>query len=307
MTTRFDRLNMSALAPPNALENWSFDGILAARFQKFLDYWSAERAKNPALPLYDVTKLRGNPGAWHQLADTFREGLVRQRINEAVLATSLAFAVKDDLDAVVANYNVARQTGETDDSLRLRGQLAWETLTIGGSYGGYEYWARTAAPADLADVRVYGNEIAGVAREEVCLVLLGAVGNGVVSQVIIDRVLAMFPRAARKVNDRVTARQANLNLYEIDATLILPTGVSGQAVRDAQYARALAYAASRQMIGAPVTFPTLMGALGDDDAHLIVDVEMREPFTSASLAQIGGGPFDAPICTGVKLDWRAAA
>ncbi|MBG0809848.1 baseplate J/gp47 family protein [Methylosinus sp. H3A] len=312
MSARFDRVDLSAIAAPAALEAWSFDAILDARFQKFLEYWQAERVKNPSLPLYDVTALVGNPGAWHQRVDTFREGLLRQRVNEAVLATSLAFAEETDLDVVAANYGCVRASGESDTSLRLRAQLAWEALSRGGSYGGYEFDARSAAPADIADVAIYGHEVDGVARGEVRIVVLGVNSSGVTPEAVLKLVRnRVSPRNVRKVNDYVNVVAATIAPYEIDATIVVPHGADGDTVRDAQFVRAKAYAESRRKIGAPVTFGGVMAAIGHDDAGVVVDVEMRAPWAGAqnlsSVPAIGGGPLQAPVCTGVKLYWRTAA
>lgn len=311
MSARFDRVDLSAIAAPAALENWSFDAILDARFQAYLAIWAQERAQNPNLPLYDVTKLVSNPGAWHQRVDTLREGLLRQRVNEAVLATSLAFAEDTDLDVVAANYGCVRAAGESDGSLRLRAQLAWEALSRGGSYGGYEYDARSAAPADIADVAVYGHEVDGVDRGEVRIVVLCVNSDGATSEAVLRLVRnRVSPRNLRKVNDNVNVVAATIAPYEIDATIVVPHGADGAAVKDAQYLRAKAYAASRRMIGAPVTFGGVMAAIGHDDAGVVIDVEMRKPWSGAqnlsSVPAIGGGAFEAPICTGVKLYWRAA-
>jgi phage-related baseplate assembly protein len=306
MSARYDRVNLAALARPTALQTWSFEAILDARMADLVARFVA------AGVAYDVGDLEVDPAKILQEVDAFREGLLRQRVNEAVLATSLAFAAGADLDVVAANYGCVRASGESDDSLRLRAQLAWEALSRGGSYGGYEYDARSAAPADVADVAVYGHEVEGVARGEVRIVVLGVNSSGVTA----DRVLRLVrdrisPRDLRKVNDLVTVVAATIAPYEIDATIVVPHGADGGAVRTAQYVRALAYAESRRKIGAPVTFGGVMAAIGHDDAGVVVDVEMRQPWTGAAdlsaVPPIGGGPFQAPVCTGVKLDWRVAA
>lgn len=306
MSARFDRVDLSALARPAALQTWSFEAILDARMQDLIARFTA------AGVTYDVGPLEIDPAKILQEVDAYREGLVRQRVNDAVLATSLAFATGADLDVVAANYGCTRAAGESDASLRLRAQLAWEALARGGSYGGYEYDARSAAPADIADVAVYGHEVAGVDRGEVRIVVLGVNASGMtparVLQLVRDRV---SPRDVRKVNDAVNVVGATIVPYQIDATIVVPHGADGNVVRDAQYVRALAYAESRRRIGAPVTFGGVMGAIGHDDAGVVVDVEMRAPWSGAqnlsSVPAIGGGPMQAPVCTGVKLYWRAAA
>ena len=172
---RFDMVDLSAVARPDALELWSFDAILAARMNTLLGYWDEARAKDPSLPVFNVSALETDPIKILQRVDAFREGLVRQRVNEAVVSTFLLFAQGADLDARAAEYNTIRAIGETDASLRLRALLAWENLSIGGSFGGYEYQARSVAPSDILDCAVYGHDDApGVDRGEVRIVLLGA-------------------------------------------------------------------------------------------------------------------------------------
>lgn len=306
MSARFDRIDLAAVPPPAALQAWSYEAILDARMQDLVARFTGAGVS------YDVGALETDPAKILQEVDAYRESLVRQRINEAVLATSLAFAVKADLDVRAADYGCVRAAGESDASLRLRAQLAWEALSRGGSYGGYEYDARSAAPADIADVAVYGHEVAGVAAGEVRIVVLGAGRTGVTTPQVLTAVRnRVSPRDVRKVNDNINVVAADVVTYEIDVTLVLPRGADGKTVRDAQYVRSLAYAASRQRIGAPVTFGGVMGAIGHDDANVIVDVEMRKPWSGSqnigNVPAIAGGPFQAPVCKGIRIDWRIAA
>lgn len=308
---RFDWINLSAIASPAALEAWSFDAIFAARKQSFVQYWAAEVAKNPALATYNVDRLFSNPLAWSQLVDTLREGLVRQRVNDAVLATMLLFAVKADLDARAAEYRTYRAPGESDDSLRLRAMLAWENLSIGGSYGGYEYQARSAAPADILDVAVYGHEVAGVAEGEVRVVVLAQGALGVTSPQLLRTVRAQWPRWMRKVNDNINVVAATIVPYHIDATLVIPHGVDPATVTTAQQTAGAAYASARKIIGGSVTLGGIMGAIGHADPNVLINVEMRAPFSGAidpaAAPIIGGGPFDVPVCTAFRLNYRVAS
>jgi len=314
-TRRFDPVDMSAVPAPAALEEWTFDGILDARFGKFLDIWAQAVAADPTLPLYDVTKLRGNPVGFLQRADALREGLVRQRVNEAVQATFLLFAIGADLDARAAEYNTIRAPGETDASLRLRALLAWENLSIGGSFGGYEYQARSVAPADILDVAVYGHDDApGIQKGEVRIVALGAGGRGVTPPSLLARINQRFNghdrRSVVKVNDRVTVMAANVPAYPIDATLVLPRGADPAVVLKSQRESAWKYAAYQHRIGGFVTPAGVLDAVGSDNPRLVLDVRMRAPFAGqidlSNPPVIGGGPFDAPVCSGVSLDYEVA-
>lgn len=311
---RFDVVDIAAVATPAALEAWTFDAILDARFSTFLTYWAQAVAADPTLPMYDVTKLRGNPVGFTQRVDAFREGLLRQRVNEAVLATFLLFAVGADLDARAAEYNTFRAPGESDASLRLRALLAWENLSIGGSYGGYEYQARSVAPSEILDCAVFGHEAPGVPKGEVRIVVLGAGGRGVASPTLLAKVDQRFNgpdrRSVVKVNDKVVVVAANVPSYAIDATLVIPRGADPQVVLDAQRASAAQYAAYRHRIGGFVDAPGILDAIGSDNPRVVQSVKLRAPFTGpvdlSNPPKIGGGPYDAPYCSSISLDWEFA-
>ncbi|CAA0111597.1 Uncharacterised protein [BD1-7 clade bacterium] len=99
---------------------------------------------------------------------SYREMLLRQRVNEGAFATMLAYANGKDLDNVVARYGVKRETldpgdptatppidptYESDPSLRRRGQLAYEALSTAGPEGAYEFHALSAS-AQVKDVDI---------------------------------------------------------------------------------------------------------------------------------------------------------
>lgn len=313
MTDRYPdgALDLSLLPRPASIEAISFDAVLDARMADLVARFTA------AGVTYDVDMLESDPGKILQEVDAFREVLVRQRIDDAIDATSLAYAVGTDLDVRAADFDTRRAAGEIDPSLRRRAQLAYENLSKGGSYGGYEYQARAVSPVEIADCVVYGHEVDAVPKGEVRIALLGVNGSGVASDDLIGRVAVRFAgRGDRKVNDRVNVVSADIAGYAIDATLVLRRGAQPRPdpapVRDAQYVQVLAYAASRRAIGAIVTYPGLAAALGGgQSASYIADVEIHSPFAGvepiASVPPIGGGPFEAPVCTGVTLDYRVEA
>lgn len=293
--SRFSTIDMSKLPRPTTYRS-THEGILAAR----MDYLVAKlRAAGVA---YDVGALEADPAKILQEADAYRELLNLQAIDDAVMQRSLAYASGDNLDVVAADYGTVRAEGESDSSLRARAQLAWEALSRGGSYGGYEYEARTAAPLELSDVAVYGHEVEGVALGEVRIVCLGANASGAPSAAVLQRVRDRFPRAARKVNDLLNVVAATSATYTIDATLTLRAGADAPAVVAAQVARLDAYCLARRAIAESVTLGGVVAALGHDDAGVVVDVDLRAP-----LARVGGGPFEAPVCVGRRVVWEIAA
>ncbi|MGD0564546.1 MAG: baseplate J/gp47 family protein [Roseiarcus sp.] len=290
----FATIDLSALPQPAAVQTWTFAGIVQARLADFTS------RMNAAGIAYDTSALESEPAVMLQETGAYREGLVYQRVNEAVLATSLAWSQGTDLDVVAATFQTIRAPGELDPSLRRRAQLAWEALSQGGSYGGYRYKALSAAPVDLADVAVYGGEVAGVAPGQVMIVCLGVAANGVPAPASLAAVRARFPRANRKVNDQVVVRAVNPALYSVDATIILNPGPDAATVVAAQTSALNAFAAARRAIGASVTPGNIESVLGYSAPALVYDVVVRSP-----AATVGGDPFSAPILSGARVVWQA--
>ena len=296
MTGTFDNVDLSKLPPPAALDAWTMAGIVDARLADFSARWRAAQALDLTLPDYDVATLESDPSRMLQETGGYREGLVRQRINDAVLATSLAYAENADLDVRAADFGVLRQLGELDASLRRRAQLAWENLSLGGSYGGYTYRALSVAPSEIADVMVYGHEVAGVPKGEVHIVVMAAGANPTPSESLKARILAAFPRDGRKVNDRVVVRAATIVAYTIDATLTIKTGADAATIVASQKAAAQAYATARQLVSGRATPAHIIGQIVTTSPDVVEDCILRQP-----LATVGGGPFDVPFCTGIRV------
>jgi phage-related baseplate assembly protein len=292
--SNFANINLSSLPQPAAVATWSFAAIVQARLADFTQRMQA------AGIAYDTGALESEPAVKLQETGAYRESLVYQRINEAVLATSLAWAEGTDLDNVAAAFDTFRAAGELDPSLKRRAQLAWEALSQGGTYGGYRYKALSAAPTDLADVAVYGAEVAGVSPGQVMIVCLGVAANGVPSAASLAAARAAFPRPNRKVNDQIVVRAINPAPYAVDATLILSPGADPNAVVAAQTAALNAFAAARRAIGASVSPGNIASVLGYSAPGLVYDVVVRSPAYA-----VGGDPFAAPILSGARVVWQA--
>lgn len=294
MSGIYPQIDLSALPAPAALDAWAFSAIVQAELADFSARMTA------AGQSYTVASLETDPVVIVVEASAYREGLMRQRVNDAVLATSLAYAQGADLDVVAASMMTIRQVGETDARLRLRAQLAWEGLSLGGTYGGYRYRALSAAPVDLADVQVYGPEIAGVLPGHVRIVCLGVAPGGLPSPQSLAAVVAAFPRELRKVNDVIEVVACAPVAYSVDATLILSPGADPASVVAAQTAALSAFAISRRTIGASVSTSNVEAVLGYNSAGLVYDVQVRQP-----AALVGGDPFSAPILSGARIVWQS--
>jgi phage-related baseplate assembly protein len=295
----YRNLDLSALAVPPAIAAPGFSAILSARLQSFLALYQQAQAQNPSLPDIDSQTLAlvTDPANIHLRVDSYREVLLVQSINDAQLNTFLAWARGPALDAIAAFVNVSRATGELDPMLRIRTQLAWEALSIGGTYGRYTANALGADPVGLAGVAVYGHEVTGVPLGQVWIICMGANGSGLPSpQTLAAVVQATSPRSVRPVNDCVQVKAVAPDFYSIDATLMLAPGADAATVIAAQTAALNSFCAARQKIGALVTPNNIAAVAGYNAAGLINDVVVRAP-----AANVGGDPFAAPILTGIRL------
>ncbi|CNI32825.1 baseplate assembly protein [Yersinia pekkanenii] len=101
---------------------------------------------------------------------TYRELVLRQRVNEAAQAVMVAYANGSDLDQLGANNNVSRLVAipanndaippvvavmESDADFRLRIPQAFEALSVAGPTGAYE--AHTRSAAAQARLEIYIN------------------------------------------------------------------------------------------------------------------------------------------------------
>jgi phage-related baseplate assembly protein len=239
-----------------------------------------------------------------QQTDAYRETLALQQINDAVLATNLAWAEGADLDAIGNGlFSTPRATGELDPAYRARVQLAFENVTTGGSYGGYTYQAMSAAPVDLSQVAVYGyNDAAGVAMGEVRIVCLGANSSGVPSASVLAAVkAACAPKsraATRKLNDMVTVQAVTAAPFSVVAKLTLAHGADPTTVLSTQLSALATFLAARRTIGGLIKPGDVEAVLGFNAPGLVISAAVTAP-----AANVGGDLFTVPILTGTGVTW----
>ena len=159
-------INVADLPAPSAIEALDFESILARQKAKFQEFWEAARASNPDLdlPPYDVAMLEFDPVIIDIEAETYRELLIRARVNDALRAVLPAFAAGADLDNIAARANVVRLVTARDedgnptayetDAQLLDRYLAAFAAPSAGSEDAYVYQAATAWPErhDIAEI-----------------------------------------------------------------------------------------------------------------------------------------------------------
>lgn len=143
-------VDLSLLAPPPVVETIDFETLLDQRKARFI-------ALAPAMA--EVIDLESEPAVKLLEEASYDEILLRQRINEAAVATMLAYATGADLDHLAALYAVTRlvvspgntaaippvgPTLESDDALRARVQMAPEGFSTAGPVGAYRFHVLSA-------------------------------------------------------------------------------------------------------------------------------------------------------------------
>ena len=205
------------LAKPIVIEPISHDAIVSRQAEAFKALWSSLRAANPDLPAYDVSMLETDPAMIGNQAESAREVLLRQRINDAAISRLLAYASGSDLDHLAVFYDVSRLLGEDDDRLKLRVILAIQGRSTGGTEERYRYIALTA------DLRVADAKIYTVGRSPLIHVALySTAADGVASAELISIVnAALQADGVRMVNDTIMVASAVRRVIDLVADIWL--------------------------------------------------------------------------------------
>lgn len=142
--SRLAVIALEQLQPMQILEAIDTEAILASRMQNLVAYWRANDP--PAGAVYDVENLEFDPLKINQELAVYFELMLRDRVNQAARAVTLAFGSSTDLDAIASRYpgGVPRLTGESDDRYRRRIWLSANALSPHGIYETYVFWALTS-------------------------------------------------------------------------------------------------------------------------------------------------------------------
>lgn len=156
--SRLSVIAIDQLAPMRVLETIDVEVVLGARMARLVALWRDRDP--PAGAVYDVDSLEFDPIKINQEVASYFELMLRDRVNQAARAVTLAFAIGSDLDAIASRYpgGVPRLAGESDDRYRRRIWLSPNTLAPHGNEEAYVFWALTADPTlrDASAVTVEG-------------------------------------------------------------------------------------------------------------------------------------------------------
>jgi phage-related baseplate assembly protein len=291
MASNFTAVDLSQLPFPAAVEPLDYETILAAMVADLVardPSFSAMVESDPAHKVLEVV--------------AYREFLQRQRGNEAIKATTLAYAVGTDLDNIAANYNVQRllldagnpdaippvpPTYESDEALRRRVQLAFEGFSTAGPEGAYLFHS-LSADADVLDAAATSPTPGAVS-----VAVLSRVDDGVASAELLDAVEAALGDDVRPMTDNVTVQAAVILPYTVVATIKTYSGPDAAVVMAASQAAIEAYTESSMRLGRDITLSAIYHALHQDGVQ---NVTLTQP-----TADIVADWNEAARCTAITL------
>lgn len=327
--SRFTPIDLSAYPVADVLEALSFEAYLARDRSDLQARWNARRVTRPDLPPYDAIFLESDPSSVVLEVGSYRETILRARVNDAMRQLTLAGATGAALDHIGATYyrterrvitppeGLAPAVMEDDETYRQRLAIAPESWSTAGPVGAYVFWGLSAS-GDVLDIAVYSEDEGVCLAPRIRAVILQRDTDDPAEPELLGAVLQELRRADRRpLGDLVTTESAIPAPFDLNVALKLRSGVPAALVVAQAEARLRAYCSGRLrwagdgetgpvwLIGRTFTVESLAGvAMGGDPNILEADVaggDVNAPhagYTEAALAGVGTDGF-APLAAEV--------
>ncbi|EHO5192882.1 baseplate J/gp47 family protein [Salmonella enterica] len=289
-------VDLSQLPQPAIIETLDFEVILADVKELIINAFPEDF--RPAVTA--ALKLESEPLNIIAQVVSWREMLLRQRINDGAAACMLSHAVSTDLDNIAANMDTKRlvitpatdttdAVMESDTALRMRAQAAFDGLSVAGPTGAYEYFAKSAS-GNVADARAISPSPAVVVVS-----VLSTEGDGTAPPELLNTVKdALSAEDRRPVGDRLTVQSAEIVSYNINAKLFFYPGPESEPIQNAAHDALQAWIALQGKIGRDVARSAIMAAL---HVQGIQRVELTEPASDIVISNT-----QAARCVSVTLE-----
>lgn len=290
-------VDFSQLTPPSMIEVLDYEVLLAERKEALIAKWeTADEQDN----IRAVLNRESEPLTKFLEENTYRELILRNRINQAALAVLLAFAQGDNLDAVAANFDVTRlvmveatsnraAVYESDDALRTRVQMKFDSLSTAGPENSYKYHCFSA------DARVSDVSVISPAPAYVTVSILQADSeNNAASAELLEIVnAALSPEDVRPIGDRVTVQSAQMVNYTIDADIYVSKDPEGATLLDQATTNIQNYISTAKRIGRSIYLSAIYAQLHVSGVNRVV---IRQPSQDIELT-----PEQASFCSSLKI------
>lgn len=277
-------VDLSQLPEPAIIAEPDFEAILADTKAMMIASYPAEQREAVSAAL----ELESEPLNVIAQTMSFREMLLRQRVNEGARACMLSHGSGTNLDNLAGNMNTKRlvitpatdttdAVMESDTSLRLRAQRAYDGLSVAGPSGAYEYFARSASGL-VRDARAISPSPACVTVS-----ILSTEGDGTATEALLNTVRAVLnAEDTRPVADRLTVQSASIVTWRLNANVLLPRpGI--EPILAAAESSFRKWLAEQGLIGQDVALSAIAAAL---HVHGVQRVEIIEPTQNMAISDI---------------------
>ncbi|ODN41554.1 baseplate assembly protein [Piscirickettsia litoralis] len=215
----FNAIPLDNLPAPSAVEELSYEVLKQQWLDALIVKYPDAEGLLASDPLYKLVEV----GA-------YREFLWRNRVNEQLKQSMLAFATDSNLDHHAASFNIERKTliaateetpavYESDEELRTRVQLSNERRSTAGPRG--QYISHTLdSHVDVLDAWAYKLN-PGI----VSVIVLSRVGDGAASSELLNAVTTYLNTEERRpMTDDIEVHSAEIKTYSIHAKVYLMAG-----------------------------------------------------------------------------------
>jgi phage-related baseplate assembly protein len=197
---------IDSLPAPEILETIDFETLLESMkdyLQNNLPEWTGRDIESD--PINKVLEVF-----------SYRETLLRQRINEAAQANLLNFATSGDLEQLSVFYGIERQTDETDSELRARTITHIKGFSVGGTADAYKAKVLSVS-SNIRDISLDSPE-----QGKVRITVLSKDGDGAPEQTLLDSITEKVNADDVKIiTDTIEVRGAEIITVNINVLLHL--------------------------------------------------------------------------------------
>ena len=197
---------IDSLPAPEILETIDFETLLESMkdyLQNNLPEWTGRDIESD--PINKVLEVF-----------SYRETLLRQRINEAAQANLLNFATAGDLEQLAIFYGIERQADETDSELRARTITHIKGFSVGGTADAYKAKVLSVS-SNIRDISLDSPE-----QGKVRITVLSKDGDGAPDQSLLDSITEKVNADDVKIiTDTIEVRGAEIILVNINVLLHL--------------------------------------------------------------------------------------
>ncbi|MPT48046.1 MAG: baseplate assembly protein [Sphingobium sp.] len=295
MADTFTAVDLSRLPAPDLVETLDYEAILAANI-------AAMRILIP-----DFVARESDPATVALQVFSYREMLLRQRVNDAAKAVMVAYAMGGDLDNLGALFGVARllitpadtQAGtpdiwESDEDFRRRIVMAPEGYSVAGPEGAYIFHALSA------DSRVLDASAISNNPGEVLVTILGREGDGTAPAALLTAVYDYLSAETRRpLTDLVIVQSATITPFAVEAEITTYSGPDAGLVLAESRRKLDEYLTTSRRLGRDITLSAIHSALHGDGVHnvriinppadIIIDPTGCASCTATDVRHIGTG------------------